>query len=1177
MAAPSEKPKWVSESDPFPTQSAPGQSADKARSTGGFLPRPFLAWAAAALVLLAVCTVGWIYSPVRPEPFEDPPPPLSLDWWIYTPADPGIADLDMVPVGRFGSFLPREVARNIRANAAFTIKGIADAFVLPDGKEIAVSLYEPLPPPASRAVVFYSEDGGKTWLEAPIAKIQPCGAPGQSLKVQRFEPRAANFAIDCFPTSLPDSTALNAGPATTSVVFSTGTKGDGLWLTTEMGPVWIANGGSKPFKVPNKELPTLVRPQPNNHILVASADGFVTLSAQQVQLSGPPPLSNESSASRKGDGSAAIPPNVAAPPNLPILAPSGEKFGTETALPQTLNRTQNAEQEPAQVQQRPPAEKTAPVRPPTAKPVGKVQQLPLTRKTAPLQPPTAKSAGELPLPAQDQQRPPDEKTAPVQASTAKSVDELPLPAQVQQRPPDEKPSTAEPTSELTLPAVGALTAIRDPKHPDRNAPIRTMRVSNDGKSVVVAQNVARDTGVLVSHDAGQSWSRLGYATAPAPWVVFIAFPLAVMAAAAAARQLIRTPAGELSIADEAATDRPIGLYDVDALQFEPIARGLLMFIRNPQTEPPVTIAITGPWGSGKTSLMTILRDLLREHDARPVWFNAWHHQKEEHLLAALLENIRQQAIPSIGTWAGLFFRLRLLRRRLAGRLGVLLVLFAAALFVIGSYLSLSEQTTKELQTWLSNAYVAATDKKPEQGVPPVTKGQKAEGDWLLALIALLPSGLAVPVLLVGILKNLQAFPRAKPEQLLSTQNKDKSGFAGKLSFRYRFEREFRETAAALRSSTSPGLVVFIDDLDRCHAQNVVELLEAINFIVSAGDCFVVVGMAKEQIWRSILASYKSEFLSIPKEAVRGGDVETARRRFADRYLEKLINIEVPVPQASAGQIKLLLTGAAKRPDLPPGVALRRRLRFVYDNGPVILLAGFLVALFIWAHPYLARLSLYTPVPPPIADTMPSKQNNPQAVPAADFTVPQVYASDEDLPGAAPRAGFPWAQLALALALLAAASAYLARLWVLSKQRPASDSQPFREALDVWTSVIFLASRTPRAVKQYKNMLRYQAMRLRALQATGEAKANILEPDLVALGAISLVDRALLTGAIPPGGKSLETLVKDAAVKALPDDRVVFDQISASLDKRQRAAGRGTSAASLEFSIGQYLALLPAAV
>jgi KAP family P-loop domain len=1076
-------------SDAFQEQPVSSQPAAEARWTGG----SFLVWAAVAVALFAVCIGGWIYAPVRPEPFEDPPPPLSLGWWIYAPADPGIVDLDMVPVGRFGSFLPREIARDIRTKAPFTIKDIADVYVQPDGKEIVLSLHASSPPPVSRAIVYYSGDGGKTWSEHPIAKLEACGAPGQGLKVQWFDLGATSVAIDCFPAKLPEPSSLDAGLATTSVLMRNGTKGDGLWLTTKTGAVWIVKGNSTPLKLPNKEPPTIVRPHPDNRILVASVDGFITLAPEQLQLGGPVAVGTEGPASAKGNGSAPIAPNIGAPSNLAAGAVSSEAF----------NRAQTAQQAPAQVQQRAPVQKAPPVLPPDAK-----------------------SAGEV-----------------------------------------------------SLPVVSTLTSIHDPAYPNRNTPIRTIRVTNDGKSIVVVQDVARDTGVLVSHDAGQSWSRLSYATGTAPWVVFVAFPLVVMAGAAAARHLIRTPAGERSIADEAATDRPIGLYDVDALQFEPIARGLLMFIRNPQTEPPVTIAVTGPWGSGKTSLMNILRDLLREHDACPVWFNAWHHQKEEHLLAALIENIRQQAIPSIGTWAGLFFRLRLLRRRFAGRLGVMLVLLAAALFVIGSYLSLSEQTTKQLQASLLHVYQTATDKKPEQSAgrdAGSAKGQKGEGDWLLAMIALLPSGLAVPALLLGILKNLQAFPRAKPEQLLGALNKDKGDFAGQLSFRYRFEREFRETTAALRSSASPGLVVFIDDLDRCHAENVVELLEAINFIVSAGECFVIVGMAKDQIRRSILASYKSEFLDIPKEMVRDGDIEAARRRFADRYLDKMINIEVPVPQASAGQIKSLLTGAAKRPDLPPGVAVRRRLRFVYDNGPVVLAAGFLVALFVWVHPHLSRLSLSTPAPPSIADATLANPNEPQVTGAADFTVPQVYASDKDLASAAPRAGFPWPQLVLVIALLVASGAYLARLWVLSKQRPASDSPQFRKALELWTSVIFLASRTPRAVKQYKNMLRYQAMRLRALQGTGDAKATIPEPDLVALGAIALVDRALLAGAIPPGGKPIRSLVKDAVVKTPPDDRAVLEQISRSLEERQGAASQGASSA-LEFSISQYLALLPPTV
>ena len=37
-----------------------------------------------------------------------------------------------------------------------------------------------------------------------------------------------------------------------------------------------------------------------------------------------------------------------------------------------------------------------------------------------------------------------------------------------------------------------------------------LRLSDDGKSIVVVQAVARDTGVLVSHDGGQTWSRLAY-------------------------------------------------------------------------------------------------------------------------------------------------------------------------------------------------------------------------------------------------------------------------------------------------------------------------------------------------------------------------------------------------------------------------------------------------------------------------------------------------------------------------------------------------------------------------------------------------------------------------------------------------------------------------------------------
>src|SRR5262249_5178807 len=69
------------------------------------------------------------------------------------------------------------------------------------------------------------------------------------------------------------------------------------------------------------------------------------------------------------------------------------------------------------------------------------------------------------------------------------------------------------------------------------------------------------------------------------------------------------------------------------------------------------------WGSGKSSLMNLLRGDLERFGFRPVWFNAWHHQKEEHLLASLLETVRTRAIPPWWRPEGAIFRYKLLKIR----------------------------------------------------------------------------------------------------------------------------------------------------------------------------------------------------------------------------------------------------------------------------------------------------------------------------------------------------------------------------------------------------------------------------------------------------------------------------------------------------------------------------------
>lgn len=62
------------------------------------------------------------------------------------------------------------------------------------------------------------------------------------------------------------------------------------------------------------------------------------------------------------------------------------------------------------------------------------------------------------------------------------------------------------------------------------------------------------------------------------------------------------------------------------------------------TDSPITIGVFGNWGSGKTSLMRLMRKIVDDEGrgdnaAVAVWFNAWQYEREEHLIVPLLATI----------------------------------------------------------------------------------------------------------------------------------------------------------------------------------------------------------------------------------------------------------------------------------------------------------------------------------------------------------------------------------------------------------------------------------------------------------------------------------------------------------------------------------------------------------
>ncbi len=153
-------------------------------------------------------------------------------------------------------------------------------------------------------------------------------------------------------------------------------------------------------------------------------------------------------------------------------------------------------------------------------------------------------------------------------------------------------------------------------------------------------------------------------------------------------------------------------------------------------------------------------------------------------------------------------------------------------------------------------------------------------------------------------------------------------FSDKLSFRDRFGEQFSEVCQALRTRTSPGVVILIDDLDRCQPEDTLKILEAVNYFVSAGPCIVILGMDRRQVeycvglgFEKLVEGLPDDELVYEDELLQDSDGRVQKvakqRAFARHYLEKLVNVEVPVPELTEQQLNaMLVPSEPERRDTP---------------------------------------------------------------------------------------------------------------------------------------------------------------------------------------------------------------------------------------------------------------------
>lgn len=342
-----------------------------------------------------------------------------------------------------------------------------------------------------------------------------------------------------------------------------------------------------------------------------------------------------------------------------------------------------------------------------------------------------------------------------------------------------------------------------------------------------------------------------------------------------------------------AADRPLRADERDSLRLGEVAHALSRFIRNDATEAPLTIAITGRWGSGKSSLMNLLRADLEKHGYPIVAFNAWHHQKEESLLASLLENVRLQAIPSAVSWPGLWYRGKMLRYRMKRHWLVSVVLVASAAYGLGYF---AQDFPDRLLMALEPLLGIVQLKGPVGGLDRP----------FLSLVALVP-----PV--VALFRNLKGFG-LDPARLVASEQggSRRAELRAQAGFRHLFAAEFADVTRALPNE----IVIMVDDLDRCPPESLRDLLEAINFLTSSGNCYVVMGLDRALVRRYLGQTFTEVAREITGEANgQGTRYLRERRRMARHYLEKLIQVEVKIPAPTPAQIGEILQPPPSPPDV----------------------------------------------------------------------------------------------------------------------------------------------------------------------------------------------------------------------------------------------------------------------
>ena len=327
------------------------------------------------------------------------------------------------------------------------------------------------------------------------------------------------------------------------------------------------------------------------------------------------------------------------------------------------------------------------------------------------------------------------------------------------------------------------------------------------------------------------------------------------------------------------SDKPVGDEADDLFGFTDYARAIAAFITDPRTGTPLTLAINGPWGCGKSSLARLIQQSLSTTSAEgqvvphiTCWFNAWMHDDARDMAAAFASAIAQVADSHRSRFRRFFTP------------------------IPTSLLSGSRHTQRKVLRW-SAGLIAVT----------------AIAIFIMKYVQPSPDGVAVDLtddrtkaiatMLIGfgglMLQVIQKITESA--KTVSEFVSDPSGAAQNGSL-FHVERQLK---ALVRQATRNGrrrFVIFIDDVERCRPPRSVDLLEVVNQLLAQPDVVTIVladlpavAAAAEVKYKDVAASYGHGYGRL--------------------YLQKIIQLEFDIPAHRREAIVGFVTGVAREQDV----------------------------------------------------------------------------------------------------------------------------------------------------------------------------------------------------------------------------------------------------------------------